>query len=729
MARLGKLSSAAAGGILALAAVAAYHNSFSGPFVFDDVPAIAGNPSIRHLWPIWEALSPPSGGLTVSGRPFLNLTLAVNYALGGTAVWGYHALNLLIHSLAALTLFGILRRTFERAGMAGWSGPSAAGPLGSAAGSVPEVQRPAWLALAIALVWTVHPLQTESVTYVIQRAESLMGLLYLLTLYGFIRYAEEIDCRDASFVPNELNEPPEFSPIAFRFALLSVAACLCGVMTKEVMVSAPVIVFLYDRTFVSGSFAGAWQRHWKLHGALLLTWFVLLAEVIGTSGRGGTAGFGTGIPWTLYALTQVSAVAHYLRLSLWPHPLVFDYGPRLVQSLSEVLPAAAVLLALVGTTAWGLVRAPALGFAGACFFAILAPSSSFLPIASETVAEHRVYLALAPVLAVLIWAFRRVPAVLFAVVIGALALLFIGMTIQRNKAYATEMTLWRDTLAKGSENPRAHYDLGVALLHQGNDAAAGAEFEEAIRLAPDYADALMNLGVVLLHEGRNDAALSRFQAAVAFRPGSAAAHRDLGCGLAALGRFPRAMAEFDEAIRIQPDDADAYRERASALVAQGRSAEAYADFRRALDLGPNDARSHLGLGGVLADMGRLPEAVEEYQAALRIKPGTPEDHYNLGNLLAQAGDLSGAMTQFRESIRLRPGYAEAHANLGTALVNAGRLADSVPEFQEALRLNPGLGQVHDNLGQVLHALGREAESKAELETASRLQGKPDDAGR
>ena len=156
---------ALAGGILALAALAAYHNSFSGPFVFDDVPSISGNATIRHLWPLWTVLSPPSAtSLTSSGRPVLNFSFAINYALGGNAVWGYHAANLLIHILAGLALFGIMRRTLER------SGQSLAA---SATG----------LGFAVALLWTVHPLQTESVTYIVQRAESLMGLSsYLLTL-------------------------------------------------------------------------------------------------------------------------------------------------------------------------------------------------------------------------------------------------------------------------------------------------------------------------------------------------------------------------------------------------------------------------------------------------------------------------------------------------------------------------------------------------------------------
>ena len=288
-------------GLILLAGLAAYAGSFSGPLVFDDVGSIADNPTIRHLWPIGPVLSPPAGGLTVSGRPVLNFTLALNHALGGTRVWGYHAGNLAIHLLAGLTLFGIARRTLR--------------------------SRPG-LALAIGLLWTVHPLQTESVTYLIQRAESLMSLFYLLTLYGFIRYAGS-------------------QPRAGRgWAGLSlVSCCLLGMATKEVMVSAPVVVFLYDRTFLSGTFRAAWQRRRAYYLGLAATWILLAGLVIG-AGEGAAAprGLGAGdfLGGPFLPDAWFEAVARYLRLAVWPHPLVFEYGTFWVKDAGQVVALAAL---------------------------------------------------------------------------------------------------------------------------------------------------------------------------------------------------------------------------------------------------------------------------------------------------------------------------------------------------------------------------------------------------
>lgn len=153
---------------LVLAVAVAYHNSLGGPFVFDDRVAIFDNSTIRQLWPIAEALSPPSGGQSDSDRPLVNLSMAINYRLGGTDPRGYHVCNVLVHTLAALTLFGIVRRTWRsRDGQPGEAGLFIAG--------------------GIALLWALHPLQTAAVTYVVQRAESMMGLFYLLTLYCLVR--------------------------------------------------------------------------------------------------------------------------------------------------------------------------------------------------------------------------------------------------------------------------------------------------------------------------------------------------------------------------------------------------------------------------------------------------------------------------------------------------------------------------------------------------------------
>lgn len=223
---------ALAGGVLALAALAVYANSLACPFVFDDQPTIVSNPSIRHLWPLRDVLWPPASGGGAAGRPLLNLALALNYAAGGLDVRGYHAVDVLLHALVALVLFGVVRRTLEFGSCRSLLAGESAGESRASSLLHSEALLPAFTA---ALLWAVHPLLTESVVLAVNRAELLAALFYLLTLYGFIR---GVASRTTSG----------------RWLAVSVGACLLGMASKEWMVSAPLLVLLYDRTFVAGSF-------------------------------------------------------------------------------------------------------------------------------------------------------------------------------------------------------------------------------------------------------------------------------------------------------------------------------------------------------------------------------------------------------------------------------------------------------------------------------------------
>jgi tetratricopeptide (TPR) repeat protein len=632
-----------AAALIVVLVAAAYVRTFSVPPLFDDAAAFTDNPTIRHLG---TSLFPP-GYSTVGGRPFLNLSLAVDYAVGGTAVGPYHATNLLIHVLAALALFGLARRLAALAG-----GPS-----------------PTLFALAASLLWSLHPLQTESVTYIIQRAESLMGLLYLLTLYGLVRGAEGR------------------GPAGIAWYALSVAACLLGMATKEVMVSAPLIALLLDRTFLSGSFRAALRERWPLYLLLAATWGLLGTLVLSTHGRGGTAGFGAGVAWWRYAMTQVPAVVHYLRLCLWPSPLIFDYGTGIAAPSLGLVAPALVLLALASATAWALVRRPALGFLGAAFFAILAPSSSIVPVVTETVAEHRMYLALAPVAAasaLLIVRFlgRAAPA---AIAVISASLLF--ATLQRNETYRSEEALLADTVQNVPGNARARNNLGNVYDGEGRANEAIAQFEEAVRIDPGFAEAHSNLGNTLSRvPGRMADALAQCQEAVRLLPTYAKARNNLGNALARTpGRLAEGIVQFEEALRLDPGYADA----------------------------------HNNLGNALDSLGRTAEAIPHFEEAIRIRPAFPEAHSNFGNALTKVpGRMDEAIAQYEEALRLRPDYATAHNNLASALGSRGRMAEALAHYEAAARLRPDSSPIQTNLAMALMRVpGRKGEAAEHLRTA------------
>ena len=655
--------------LIIAAGVLAYHNSFQGPFIFDDLDNILENPTIRHLWPLWKALSPPSASL-VGGRPVMNLSLALNHAAGGTRVWGYHAFNLSVHILAALTLYGVLRRTLLR--------PALRERLGAAADGV---------ALAVALIWEVHPLQTEAVTYISQRCESLMGLFYLLTLYAFIRGTES-------------------RKRALLWFTLSIITCFLGMATKEVMVTAPMMVLLYDRTFVSGNYREAWTRHWGLYLALASSWLLLAHSMAGLQSR--SVGYGMGVTWWGYALAECPTIVQYLRLAVWPAPLVFDYGKYVLPtSLAPVTPYALILAVVATGVLFALKRLPVIGFVGAWFFMILAPTSSVVPVAGSPVAEHRMYLPLASVVTLAVVAAftagrrffnRQQGLVLESVACACVALLFISLTIQRNWDYNSARTIWQDTVQKAPYNPRAYCNLGIALVHTGKVQEAVSQYEQALRLAPDYIEVHYNLAIALARQGRLQEAMAHWEQALRSKPDYAEAHNNLGVALMRLGRMQEAIDHYQQALRIKPDYAACHDNFGLALLQMGKPQAALAEFEQALQIEPDYSEAHYDLALALEQAGKPREAIRQYEEVLRIKPDNIGTQNNLAWLLAthapeDGGDAVRGLGLAQHVCELTGNRAAAYLDtLAAAYAATGQFSNAVATAQQAIDLARAAGQ-------------------------------------
>jgi len=525
--------------IIILAGVAAYHNSLQGEFMFDDNGSIEDNPTIRSLWPIWKVLSPPGDWQAIQNRPVVNLSLAINYAIGELDVRGYHVFNLIVHILAALTLFGIIRRTLHLSAMPGHIS-GAATPL----------------ALAAALIWTVHPLTTEAVAYIIQRTESLMGLFYLLTLYCMIRGAG-------------VARP-------FWWYVTAVVACALGMGCKEVMVTAPLIVLLYDRLFLARSFKDLFHRRWPLYIGLAATWVLLAALVIPTGGRGDTAGLGYWVVVRYYALAQCIAITRYLGLCFWPHPLIVDYGFCPTSTLAQAGPYAILIALLLVATVRSLRDRPCQGFLGVWFFAILAPSSSVVPLLAQAAAEKRMYLPLAAVVTgVVIFVYglgrrllvrlhpavglRKIVGGLLAVALTGAVVVILGfLTVRRNYDYRSNSTIWHDTVDKLPTNCRAWVNRGAVYLLDGKLDQAISDFTKAIELKDEYAEAYFNRGSTYRMKGDYNTMKSDYN---------------------------KALGDLTKAIELKHEFAGAYNERALVYFHKRKYKSAWADINAAKALG------------------------------------------------------------------------------------------------------------------------------------------------
>ncbi len=521
--------------LLVVATFAAYSNSFSTAFVFDDKPHIFANDRILSIFPLTDTLS--------GRRPLVDLTLALNYAVGRQDPTGYHLVNVGIHLLAGFTLFGLLRQLLRP------REPFSQQPAGSVD----------WLAGVIVLLWLLHPLQTQSVTYVIQRGESMMGLFYLVTLYSAVRGMRDPDRRHLWYAASTL-------------------ACAFGMATKAVMVTAPAVVFLYDWLIETRSVKQTLRCRWGLYAALGATGIILvLCGVAGgvlssTPHPKANVGFAVdNVTPMAYLMTQPGVIIYYLRLVFWPDPLCIDYGWPLVTHASGAVIPGAIVLVLLALTIWAAWRHPRVGFAGLCFFGILLPTSSFIPI-RDPLFEHRMYLPLAAVLSLvvvggaalghkIVWRYYVSPARVHLVTAATVALIAAALgarSFVQNADYESELRLWQAATEVRPESARAHYSLAVALGRAKRYEDSLRSFRKVLQVSSDrtrrdvLAEAHYHIGWNLIRQDEAGEAVASFRRAVEYNPEHVEATLELGFGLAMMQQYEEAIEKFHRTLELAP---------------------------------------------------------------------------------------------------------------------------------------------------------------------------------
>jgi protein O-mannosyl-transferase len=603
-----------------------YGRSLDAPFICDDSLSVVENDSIRHLWPpVGNAehpgpLRPPQDAPTC-GRTLVNWTLAANYAIGGLSPRGYRAFNIFLHALNVLLLAALLRRVL---GLPYFEGRFAgvAGPL----------------AFAVALLWALHPLVTETVVYVTQRTELMASFFYLATLYASLRYWENN---------------------GRGWLAAAVLACWAGMASKEIVATAPVMVLLFDRTFRSRSVRAAWQGSRPLYVGLFTSWLLLLC-LAGPGPRAASAGFHLDVSATDWWLTQSRVLLMYLQLAVWPWPLSIHYELPYLTSLGEAWFYVVPVLVLVVATLVLLWRRSAAGYLLALALAVLAPTL-IVPIVTEVAAERRMYLPLAALVVLVVAGgyvvLRRafgLRAALACVVTAAALLAVAGGIVgaKRLVAFEDELTLWQDVLAHDPADAKAQYNVGTVYLDRKQPQRAVEYFERAIELQPDFAQAHHNLGAAFSTLGRPDEATKEFERAVALEPRYSLARVKLGITAMQAGELDAAEEHFLAALRANP----------------------------------NSAAAHSGFAGLLLEKGQLDDAIRHAQAALDAGPESAEAHNTLGAALAQQGQMAAAVEHFEAAVRLDPGLLLAQGNLAAAYASLGRLDDAHQAAAKALQI-------------------------------------------
>lgn len=680
--------------LILLAGLCVYSNSFSGVFLFDDNRNIVNNERIRSILPIDAILT--------SRRPVVELTFAFNYALGGLDVWGYHAVNIAIHILSALVLFGLVRRTLQ------FKIFKSLNPFTSYL-----------LPWSIALLWVVHPLNTQSVTYLIQRSESCMGLFYLLTLYGFVRSVQSSHAR--------------------WWSMLTVIFCAMGMGCKAVMITAPVMVLLYDYVFVSSSFSKALQAKPLMYTGLVATWGLLmisgLAQSIFYSNNPySTVGFNyQGVTPLAYALAQPGVILQYIILSLWPESLCLDYGWRIPQNITVIIGPVVIIFGLLTVTIISFLKKHWAGFVGLAFFLILSPTSSIIPI-KDLLFEHRMYLSLICVLIVAVTAAYRLLdriAAYFSMRLSFVNFVSMGLvlitssalgykTYLRNKDYHNVLVMWHDVISKRPDNARAHTNYGVFLQQSGDLESALEQYEIALSIDENDIETHFNYGTALMAARQMDRALVEFQATIRFEPNHTLALSNLGNVFASMDRNDEAIEMYHKALQLNPNFAPIHVNLANTFINAGRWDEAVEEFQQAIQIDPNFVPAHYNLGNAYSSNGYYQQAMTQYRETVRLESNHPEVFTKMGDLAFDYKQYDDAIEAYYEAVKIVPDAYQLYRNLGSSLAMLGRLEEAHSSFTKALRLNPGYAGAHYNLGNVLVRLHQIDEAIKEYREAIQL---------
>jgi tetratricopeptide (TPR) repeat protein len=544
----------------------AYANALDGAFVFDDEVSIVENSSIRRLLPLGDVLfTKAEGGRTHDSRPLLNLSLAVNYAAHGLWRPGFRVVNLAIHLCNTLLVFDVAGRLLR---LNGWRGTDAR-----------------LLAGITAVLWAVHPLHTAVNTYVIQRAESLAAFFILAAW-------------DAAIVA--------LSRGSLVAAAVAGVLAMVGATAKETTAAILPLVAAFDWAYRDRLPEAGRDARIRpvLYTGLAANLVVLALLGVALGGRGGSAGITTASV-AAYALTQCRAIWLYLGTLIWPATLVLDHGEGLAAGPGEVWPFIVGTVALVAGIAIGFWRKPRAFFPLVAAAILLAPTTSLVPVKTQTIAEHRMYLPSACLIGGLVTAVAmaaysvgctRRPAFRRAVwvALGCLAVLIVaasvGRTIERNRDFASAVTLWKQNVRDCPANDRGFTNLVAAVVREGRYQEAAPLAREAVTNHPDRERNWLNLGRILAEEGRNAEAAEAFAEAIRRAPGEADARINLGIVLSRGGTeaIDAAIAVLDEAIRLRPDLAKGWLARGMVRLRQERPDLAIDDLEMAVRLDPEN---------------------------------------------------------------------------------------------------------------------------------------------
>lgn len=671
-----------------LAGFVAYSDSFDCSFHFDDETSILYNQAIRNPWD-WKAIwsSTPTRFLTY-------WTFALNRSIGGLDVFGYHLVNVALHLGTSLLVWWLSLLTFRS--------PSIK--------NSPIARHSRVIALFAGLLFVVHPVQTQAVTYIAQRAASLATLFFTGTL--------------ALYCKARLVDQDQDGRIrALWFYAGAGCTAIVGFLTKEIIVTLPFAALLYEFSF----FRSAGKIRWKFLGGI----FLLFAVVLGALVAKGVIPLADteGISRIAYLMTEFKVLLIYAKLLVVPLGQNLDHDVAISSSFFDSSTAigflAAVALLLAGVRLFKNHRL--LSFGVFWFLLTLIPESSVFPI-RDVIYEHRLYLPMVGcsiLLAALPFSLNRwistrfALSVLFLVVVG-----FGYLTFERNKVWKDDWRLWNDVIQKSPNKARGYNNRGVAFLQAGAVDRALADFDIALRLDAEHGPAYNNRGNAFLLLGQYDKAIADYDKALQVGLTNTADLTRLyyNRSIAYQGKGDNALAlkDLNRALEYDPYYAEPFYNRAIVRTSQGDYRGALEDYNHLLALKPSNVEALNNRGVVYKMLGEFPKAIEDFDRAIQLQPTFAAAFFNRGSVLIQQRESDRAIADFAEAIRLRPDDPDGYNGRGLAYYNKKEYDKALSDYARAIQLNPRSAESFRGRALVYYALKDLRKAREDLSTAESL---------
>ena len=742
--------------LIAITVTIIYSNIYHAPFVFDDTKKIIENERIRDLnyYFAFEQIIKP--------RNVVFLTFAINYKINGLNVAGYHIANILIHTINGFLVYFLALVIFKKLNRTLTCPDSTPGlsPFYKRSLTCSEISL---MSLFAALIFVTHPIQTQAVTYTVQRMASMAAMFYLSSVLFYLK---------ARTVAQATKYKAQ-RRASLTFYILSAFCGILALLSKQHAASLPGAILLAEYLLINRTWQD-WKKTIPWFTFSFTLWAISVSYVLGLfsneinsinllediSGLTRAEQVSTTLSRWEYLCTQFNVLVIYIRLIFLPIHQCVDYLYPYKNGFWDGYTPLAVsfLMGLAVISVWSIRKLPILSLAFFWFFITISVESSIIPLYAYF--EHRLYLPMfgfAIFASWLLFCFFQSKKPLVFAAYAIIIFSYGTATYQRNKVWQDEIKLWSDTVSKSPQNHRAYASLGNAFLLQDMLEEAVFNYNEALRIRPDYGEthsnlgfALMqqdkiedailhyemalrivpkkskihyNLGIALKKKGDINGAVTHFSEVIRANPNHYKAYFNLGITLKVKGDIEGAVTHFNEAIQINPDFADSHYMLGISLIENSRLKEAITHFSKAIQLNPNYAEAHMNLANILSQQGNLEEAVFHYEEALQIKPNDAMTHSNLGNALTWQKKFEDAISHCKEAIRIEPNHANAHSNLGNVYVRQGRLDEAIFHYKEALRNKPNDAMIHNNMGNALLQQRRYEEAVYHCEEALRI--KPD----